>query len=137
MIVVDANIVAYFWLPSPYTEQVSELAKHEGVWITPELCRSEFRNILAAYIRRKIISGEEAALICNQMEISLTDSFRPVRSGDVLELLLSSACSSYDCEYVALAKTFSLPLVTYDKLLLREFPGIAVNPHDYIKRTSS
>jgi predicted nucleic acid-binding protein len=137
MIVVDANIVAYFWLQSPYSEEVAELARYDGKWVTPELCRSEFRNILAAYFRRKIYTQEEAAWVCNQMELSLYKGFSQVKSSEVLALLVSSTCSSYDCEYAALAKSLSLPLVTYDKMILSEFPTIAIKPMDYITRISS
>jgi len=33
--------------------------------------------------------------------------------------------SSYDCEFVSLAKEAGLPLITEDKKILREFPEIA------------
>ncbi|MFQ5675209.1 MAG: VapC toxin family PIN domain ribonuclease, partial [bacterium] len=35
-----------------------------------------------------------------------------VASGDVLALAKSSGCTAYDCEFVALAKDLSLPLIT-------------------------
>ena len=49
-----------------------------------------------------------------------------VRSMDVLQLASSSGCSAYDCEFVALAKTLNIPLVTADKKNISEFPDTAV-----------
>ena len=52
---------------------------------------------------------------------------RYVSSDLVLELVASSKCSSYDCEYLALAKEMNLTLVTFDKDVVRDFPQIAVS----------
>ena len=56
---------------------------------------------------------------------------RHVSSSLVLELVATSKCTSYDCEYVALAKEMNLTLVTFDKEVVGEFPGIAVFPQDF------
>jgi predicted nucleic acid-binding protein len=44
----------------------------------------------------------------------------------VLDLVRDSACTAYDCEFVALAFQLGVNLLTMDKKLLREFPGCAV-----------
>jgi len=43
----------------------------------------------------------------------------------VLDLVASSTCTAYDCEFVALARELAVPLVTTDKQILRDFPAIA------------
>jgi predicted nucleic acid-binding protein len=45
----------------------------------------------------------------------------------VLELVASSDCSAYDCEFVALAEDLGTSLVTVDQKILKEFPQIAVS----------
>ena len=40
----------------------------------------------------------------------------------VLELVRDSDCSAYDCEFVALAMTLGVKLVTMDAKILRAFP---------------
>lgn len=54
MIVVDTNMIAYLYLPDDYTNNVKQLLKLDAQWIAPLLWRSEMRNILALYVRKKI-----------------------------------------------------------------------------------
>ena len=44
----------------------------------------------------------------------------------MLELVRDSDCSAYDCEFVALAMTLGVELVTMDAKLLKAFPKYAV-----------
>jgi len=57
-----------------------------------------------------------------------------VASFQVMELVASSECSAYDCEFVALAEDLGIPLVTVDKIILKEFPQIAVSLDKYIEK---
>lgn len=57
----------------------------------------------------------------------LADAEFDVPSLDVLRLVSESACSAYDCEFVALAKQFGVELVTSDRKVLQAFPEIAVS----------
>jgi len=52
----------------------------------------------------------------------------------VLRLVASSTCSAYECEFVALADQLSVPLVTLDRAVLREFPVVAINPSRFARR---
>ena len=60
MIVVDTNVVAYLYLPGDYTEQAEALARAGSGLGGPVLWRSEFRNILAGYMRRGTLTFEQA-----------------------------------------------------------------------------
>ncbi len=60
MIVVDTNVLAYLYLPGDYTTDAEALLKQDSKWAAPPLWRSEFRNILAGYIRRKTLTFEQA-----------------------------------------------------------------------------
>ena len=48
-----------------------------------------------------------------------------VASLDVLSLVKQSACSAYDCEFVALAKGLGVRPVTMDRKLVSCFPDTA------------
>lgn len=126
MIVVDTNVVAYLYLPGEYTPAAEALLERDSNWAAPVLWRSEFRNILAGYLRRGSLSFEQAHGIQREAENLLAGAEYEVDSLGVLELVRESDCSAYDCEFVALARTLGTKLVTMDAKLLRAFPGIAV-----------
>ena len=126
MIVVDSNIVAYLYLPGDCTERAEVLLERDPDWAAPLLWRSEFRNILAGYMRRKTITFESARELQVEAESLLASGEHEVDSRLVLELVRDSDCSAYDCEFVALAKMLGVKLVTMDAKLLRAFPECAV-----------
>jgi predicted nucleic acid-binding protein len=125
MIVVDSNVVAYLYLPCTQTPAAERLLEQDPEWMVPPLWRSEFRNILAGYLRRGSLTLEQAQLIQQEAEAHLSLYEIGVDSALVLQLVKSSPCSAYDCEFVALARTLGVALVTNDQKLLASFPGTA------------
>ena len=91
-------------------------------WAAPILWRSEFRNILAGYMRRKALSFEQANSLQREAESLLEGAEFEVESTAVLELVRDSECSAYDCEFIALAIKLDTKLVTMDEKLLQAFP---------------
>ena len=89
----------------------------------PILWRSEFRNILAGYVRRNDLSFEQAVSLQAEAESLLAGGEHEVESRAVLELVRDSDCSAYDCEFIALAMKLDTKLFTMDKKLLRAFPS--------------
>ncbi len=122
MIVVDSNILAYLYLPGDRTAAAEALLEQQPEWAAPVLWRSEFRNILAGYMRRKTITFDQACSLQSEAESLLAGAEFEVDSSSVLELVRASDCSAYDCEFIALAIKLNTKLVTVDKKLLREFP---------------
>ena len=83
--------------------------------------------ILAGYVRRSMLTFEQACSLQAEAE-ALLDGFEfEVQSRDVLELVRDSDCSAYDCEFIALANRLDTKLVTMDKKLLKAFPNRAVS----------
>ena len=68
MIVVDSNIVAYLYLPGERTADAEALLEQDPEWAAPVLWRSEFRNILAGYTRRKTLMFEQACRLQKEAE---------------------------------------------------------------------
>lgn len=122
MIVVDSNVVAYLYLPGEHTAKAEALLEQDPDWAAPVLWRSEFRNILAGYLRRKTLTFDQACSLQNEAEGLLAGSEFEVDSKAVLELVRDSDCSAYDCEFIALANKLQVKLVTMDAKLLRAFP---------------
>lgn len=126
MIVVDSNVLAYLYLPGDFTEAAEALLISDSEWAAPLLWRSEFRNILAGYLRRKSLSFVHATALQAEAEELLFGCEYEVDSTRVLELVRDSDCSAYDCEFIAVAEKLDVKLVTMDKKLLKAFPNRAV-----------
>lgn len=126
MIVVDTNVLAYLYLPGEYTVHAEDLLQRDPEWAAPLLWRSEFRSILAGYMRRGALSFKQACDLQAEAEELLAGSEFEVDSRQVLELVRDSDCSAYDCEFAALAVKLGTRLLTMDAKLLRAFPKFAV-----------
>jgi len=131
MIVADTNIISYLFLPTVFSDSASRLYQSDPEWAAPVLWRSEFRNVLALYLRKKLITLAEALVVQEEAEALMLDREFTVPSVSILSLTDSSTCSAYDCEFVALARQFSVKLVTEDKKILAEFPDVAVSLDQY------
>jgi len=126
MIVVDSNVLAYLYLPGEYTEAAERLLEQDADWQAPILWRSEFRNILAGYLRRGTLTFDQAIAIQREVESLLAGAEHEVDSLHVLELMWESGCSAYDCEFVALAQSLAVRLLTMDGKLLKAFPSVTM-----------
>ena len=126
MIVVDSNILAYLYLPGDCNARAEALLEQDPDWAAPLLWRSEFRNVLAGYLRRGNLTSDAAVAIQQEAESLMQGAEFEVDSLKVLELVHTSSCSAYDCEFVALARQLNVKLVTMDKKVLQAFSSDAV-----------
>jgi len=126
MIIVDTNIISYFYLPTEKTAEVERLFLQTQKWAVPILWRSEFRNVLALYLRKGLLSFDQAYAIQWEAEMFLSEKEFEISSFDVLRLVEKSGCSAYDGEFVALAMQLETVLVTADQKLIKAFPKTAV-----------
>jgi predicted nucleic acid-binding protein len=127
VIVVDGNLVAYLYLPGDHTAKAESLLQRDSDWAAPLLWRSEFRNILASYMRRNMLTFQTALDLQLEAESLLAGAEHEVGSRQVLELVRDSNCSAYDCEFIALAMMLGVKLVTMDGKLLQAFPKYAID----------
>jgi len=132
MIIVDTNILVYLYIQGEHTSSVESLVNIDCMWVAPPLWRSEFRNVLALYLRRKLVSLRQALDIVEQAEHIMIDNEYQPSSDSILDLVNTSSCSAYDCEFICLAKQFNVPLITQDKKILTEFPYYATELNRYI-----
>ena len=132
MIVVDTNILAHFWLPSDQTDLAEHVFQFDPEWAAPILWQSEFRNVVAAYMRKSLVDYDIAVQIIQEAEQQMADTTFSVQSWQVMRLVEGSSCSAYDCEFVALAQEASIPLVTSDRQILDNFPKHAISPQQFV-----
>lgn len=122
MIVVDTNVIAYFWLPGDFTPAAEEALKYDANWVIPYLWRSEFRNVLVTCVRAKRLKAGDAQAVYINAETMLRGREYAVTGGATLDLAFKSNLSAYDCEYVALAEDLDCKLITADKKIVKAFP---------------
>lgn len=133
MIVVDANVIAYLLLPGSQTGAARATLTRDAEWAAPMLWRSEFRNVLALYVKQRHLSLADALGVQTAAEQILGGREFSVDSGAVLELVAASGRSAYDCEFVAVARALDLPFITSDRQLLSSFPETAVALVDFAR----
>ncbi len=132
MIVVDTNILIYAALPGAGSGLREQLLQRDFEWAAPFLWRSEFRNVVAGYLRRRELSRAEAAKALVIAGDFLTAGEYDVEDANVLDLIENSRCTSYDCEFVALAKSLQVPLITEDRAVLRSFPQYCRSAREFL-----
>ena len=125
MIVVDVNTLAYLWIPGDMTPLAEKALARDPHWVSAFLWRSEFRNILAGYLRRGDLDRAAVRRCLNGAESQLAGHEYWVPSELVMDKVAASSCSAYDCEYVALAADLGVTLVTSDRQILAGFPAVA------------
>lgn len=126
MIVADTNVIAYLLLGGEKTTQARAALLKDPMWAAPILWRSEFRSVLASYLKRGQLLLSDALELVTEAESLLSGSEYRVESLQVMSLVSASPCSAYDCEFVALAQELGVSLVTSDKQVLEAFPSVAV-----------
>ncbi len=132
MIVVDTNLLVYFYLRSEHSELVDKVFLKDPYWVAPLLWRSEFLNVLTTCLKKNIVNLELAIEIVGEAELLMEGGEYSAGALDVLKLATQSRCSAYDCEFVALAREFNIPLVTTDKQILSDFPETAVHLDEFV-----
>ena len=132
MIVVDTNVIGYLYLSSERSVQAEQALVKDPDWAAPLLWRSELRNVLALYIPRQILSLAEAQQVMEEAMRLMKGQEYDTNSSQILRLVASSTCSAYDCEFVALAEDLGVRLVTVDRQILEQFPGVAVSLEAFV-----
>jgi predicted nucleic acid-binding protein len=133
MIVVDTNIISYFYIYGEYSDFAEKAFKKDSHWAAPLLWRSEFRNVAARYLRKKLISLADALEIVEEAELLMKGNEYSVSSFHTLQLVDQSECSAYDCEFVALARDLKIRLITMDKKILENFPTTTLRLGHFIE----
>lgn len=134
MIVVDTNVIHYCWVRGQNTEVAQAVRRKDPDWHAPILWRSELRNVLTAYLRRRLMSRIQIAEILTTADRALVESEHIVGDDLVLDILESSTLTAYDAEFVALAGALSVPLVTADKAVCKAFPDRALTMEAFVDR---
>jgi predicted nucleic acid-binding protein len=114
------------------TPLAQKVLNKDPQWIVPPLWQSEFRNVLAAYLRRGMTLQQAKQIMENALQTLENRQVTP-SADKILELITDSECTAYDCEFIALAEQLNVKLVTADKQLLKQFPDGAISLEEFVK----
>jgi len=131
MIVADANLVTYYYLPGPFQPLAQKIIQKDSVWLVPPIFISEFRNILLGFVRKEKLNKKDATELAVRVELIFSQRTKIISSVQTMDVACDSGCSAYDAEYIALAQMMDIKLVTNDKFLLATFPKVAVSLEDF------
>jgi predicted nucleic acid-binding protein len=133
MIVVDNDVISYFWIrmDTGRASLAQDVRERDPDWVAPQVWRSEFRNVLRGYMAGDYMTLAEALDYARMAEDDLRESTRLVSTRHVLELVNETDHSAYDCEYVALAQELDVQLVTGDETVADLFSDTAVLLEDF------
>lgn len=132
MIVIDTNIMVRLVVGGPDGGEASALLQRDSVWFAPAILISELRNALLGYIRRGTIALDRAAEMSGDAAVVLGDRVVAIDSTLVLDVAIECGLTAYDAEFVALARTLDVPLVTLDGGILDGAPDVAVRPRAFL-----
>lgn len=136
LIVSDTNLLAHLHILGPDTMVARSVFQRDPHWVAPVVWRYEFRNVLATYMRRDLLTLSDALGVAEEAESQLRGKEHAPGSSDVLALASNSGCTAYDCEFVVVARNLGVKLVTFDRALVSSFPGTAVSPAEFVKSGS-
>jgi predicted nucleic acid-binding protein len=134
MIVADTNVIVPLVVDTLNTAWADRLYEHDPEWCAPTLWRHELRNVLVQLCRSGGVDWGLAPSLIAKAERQLADADFLVDSEAVISFARRSGCAAYDAEFAVLAEGLDLPLLTWDRELLRALPGRAVTPEDYLAR---
>jgi predicted nucleic acid-binding protein len=132
MIVVDANILVYLVIDGDMSEAALRLQAKDPDWRTSPLWEYEFGNALTLMIVQKHLSTTKATQYLHGAKTIFSPFETPVDSELALQLAAEKRISFYDAQYLALAQTLDVPLITEDKALRKAAGNLAFSLHDFL-----
>ncbi len=131
MIVVDNNVISGFVLPTDdFHAEAVAARKQDSDWNAPALFRSEFRSVA----RKHLLKGESEDLLIQAAQAAVMSvKIHELNEAEVFSIVRESPkTSSYDAEYLALARRLGCRLVTTDEDILKSHPQLAVSLQQFI-----
>ena len=88
---------------------------------------SGLRNVLLGFVRHGALVPDQAKAMSDDAGAILGDRTAMVAGDQVFDVALECGLTAYDAEFVALARTLGVPLVTLDGAILQGAADVAVS----------
>ncbi len=118
MIVTDANVIAYWLIEGDYTALARQLYEVDPVWIVPTLCRHELANVITSYVKHDAMAVIKVPALWQSLMLLIRGREYEVDLDHVIALAVEKNLSAYDAQYLYLAMSQGISLVTQDKKLM-------------------
>ena len=132
MIVVDTNILIYRIVDGDKTEKTLRLEDRDSDWKTSPLWQYEFGNALILMIRQRHLTPKAAIALFE----SAHSSFSPGETQPDLDLAFHLAAEKkitfYDAQYLTLAHSLKVPLITEDRALRKSAGNAAMSLEEFL-----
>ena len=132
MIVADTQMLVYLTTPVPESSLAQSVLAADSRWAAPKLWRSGFRNALLGYLRAGRMEVSDAAAAFQRAAATVAGREHEVDTSTLLTLSVGNRITAYDLEFVVLAQSLGVPLVTFDREVLAAFPAVALRPADFV-----
>lgn len=126
MIVVDTNVMVRLVVGGEQGTSAARLLGDDSEWAAPGILLSELNNVLLGFARRGAITADQALAMSDDARGVLGDRIAAVPGQRVIAVALECELSAYDAEFVVLARSLGVPLVTLDQAILAGAPDVAV-----------
>ncbi len=123
MIVVDANILAFYIIEGERTTDANALRKLDAEWMVPSLWCVELQSILWKCVQFGGMPPATAHDLLEQAIRLYSANEVILRADAVLAEALRSKITVYDAEYIALARQLGVVCVTEDRALIKACPA--------------
>ncbi len=132
MIVVDINIITYSLIQGDKTDSVRLAYDKDPHWVVPQLWKHAFLNVLSTLTKNRILNMDQSIDIWkNAVRIFSRNEYH-IDYIDALNISIQNNISSYDAQYISLARSLDTVCLTEDKKLLSQFPEVAQSSSQFI-----
>jgi len=131
-VVVDTNVVAYLLLGAKgFVAEARNALRTEANLLAPAHWEAELANVLWMAVRAGVLPPEEGPVrVGLARRLGIESVATATLCQGALLRSLASGLSVDDTLFVELAARTDCPLMTFDKAVIKTFPGIAIRPRD-------
>ena len=127
MIVVDTNVMTHLLMGGEGSADAALLFEQDPEWAAPVILMSELRNVLLGFVRQGALVSDQAKAMSDDAAEILGDRTATVAGDQVFDVALECGLTAYDAEFVVMARTLGVRLVTLDGAILRGAADVAVS----------
>jgi predicted nucleic acid-binding protein len=132
MIVVDTNVTVQLMIASINSDLAHRLFELDDAWILPPVWRHEFLNVMATYGKAGGMPIPRCISVWQTANAFFSNSIENINYEAALELAVRHNLSAYDSQFVHLAITHQISLVSEDRRLREKFPGLAFSLKEFV-----